>query len=231
MPSTTSHHLPPWALLHPARYQESLLPPGRYVSLLYYHLVVCFAKRMVEFDWFFVEKRHFQHPWLVAPDAALFFLVHTIVTTALCPCQEHYLLCYCYWFLSTTRTVMFVAFFIEKSHSEVRSCWRRCCHARNLAPDVAMWQICQEVPHIRPPVCCSATTTEGCFHWYNSRCLQSIFVCVRPSEVSFLILISISCHHSSSVFPCADADNEMYDFFLVAYMLSLAHFYYHYVDG
>jgi hypothetical protein len=62
--------------------------------------------------------------WLVAPDAALFFLVHMIVMMALCPCRDHYLLCYCSQVLSTTRTVMFVAFFNEKSHSDVWSCWR-----------------------------------------------------------------------------------------------------------
>jgi hypothetical protein len=49
----------------------------------------CFAKRITGFDWFFVEKSHFPHPWLAAPYAAMFFLVHMIVVMALCPCQEH----------------------------------------------------------------------------------------------------------------------------------------------
>jgi hypothetical protein len=49
----------------------------------------------------------------------MFFLVHMIVMMALCPCIEHYLLCYCSLGLSITRMVMFVVFFNEKSHSEV----------------------------------------------------------------------------------------------------------------
>jgi hypothetical protein len=36
---------------------------------------------------------------------------------------------------------------------------------------------------------------------------------------------------SFEVFSCDDTNNEMYDILLVAYTLSVAPFYYHYVDG
>ena len=51
------------------------------------------------------------------------------------------------------------------------------------------------------------------------------------SEVSCLILIS--CHHSSSIFSCDVANNEMYDLLPSCLLtrLSLAPLYYHYVDG
>jgi hypothetical protein len=58
----------------------------------------------------------------------MFFLVHMIVMTALCPCQEHYLLCYCSLGLSITRMVVFVVFFNEKSHSEVLCLILISCH-------------------------------------------------------------------------------------------------------
>jgi hypothetical protein len=105
------HHLPPWVPLHHEWYQGSLLLPGRYVLSLYHHLIVCFAKRIIVFDWFFVKKSNFPHLWLAVADVTMFFLVHMIVMMALCPCQEHYLLCYCSLGLSITRMVMFVVFF------------------------------------------------------------------------------------------------------------------------
>jgi hypothetical protein len=145
MPPSSSCHLPPWAPLHHEWYQGSLTLPGRYVLSLYHNLIVCFAKRITGFDWFFMEKSHFLHLWSPAPDATMFFLVHMIEMMAVCPCQEHYSLHYCSRGLSITRTVMFVVFFNEKSHSAVS------------------------------------------------------------------LLFLISCHHSSSIFSCDDANNEMYD--------------------
>jgi hypothetical protein len=62
MPPASSHHLPPWAPLHHKWYQGRLPLPDRYVLSLYHHLIVCFAKRITGFDWFFVEKSHFPHP-------------------------------------------------------------------------------------------------------------------------------------------------------------------------
>jgi hypothetical protein len=64
----------------------------------------------------------------VAPDAAMFFLVHMIVMMALCPCQEHYLLCYCSQGLSITRTVLFVVFASVMRVRLVANCHHHYCN-------------------------------------------------------------------------------------------------------
>jgi hypothetical protein len=170
-----------------------------------------------------VEKSHFLPPWLVAPDATLFFLVHMIVTMALSLCWDHYLLCYCSQVLSTTRTVMFVAFFNEKSHSEVWSCWRPMLPCSFLS--IRLWYLHSLLYSFTlNTTACNDVSTD------STAIVCSPLLCtVLCFEV--LCLILISCHHSSSIFSCDDTNNEMYDFLLVTYTLSLAPFYYHYVDG